>query len=187
MVFPVVMYECESWTIKEAEHWRIDAFELWYWEKTLERSLDGKKIKPVSPKGNQPWLFIERTDVEAPILWPSDMKSWLNGKDPNAGKDWRQEGKGTTENEMVGWHYQLNGHEFEQTLGDSEGGGSLACSSPWGHKNMNSTKWLNNNKPNALLSTSEDLWEFHSNLSSVKGSCLVHLVLRTWHMIHGWC
>ena len=181
------MYECESWTIKEAEHWRIDAFELWYWEKTLERSLDGKKIKPVSPKGNQPWLFIERTDVEAPILWPSDMKSWLNGKDPNAGKDWRQEGKGTTENEMVGWHYQLNGYEFEQTLGDSEGGGSLACSSPWGHKNMNSTKWLNNNKPNALLSTSEDLWEFHSNLSSVKGSCLVHLVLRTWHMIHGWC
>ena len=126
MVFPVVMYGCESWTIKKAEHWRIDAFEL---EKTLESLLDCKAIKPVNSKGNQSWMFIGRTDAEAetPILWPPDGKSWLSRKDPNAGKDWRQEEKGITEDEMVGWHHQLNGREFEQAPGDGEGQGSLAA------------------------------------------------------------
>ena len=83
-------------------------------EKTLESLLDGKEIKPVNPKGSQPWIFIRRTDAEAeaPILWPPDVKSWLNWKDPDAGKDWRQEEKGTTEDEMVRWHHQLNEHEF---------------------------------------------------------------------------
>ena len=111
MVFPVVMYECESWTIKKAECWRIAAFELWCWR----RLLDCKEIQPVNPKGNQPWIFIGRTNAEAetPILWPPDVKNWLIGKDPDAGKDWRQEEKGTKEDEMVGWHHQLNGHEFE--------------------------------------------------------------------------
>ena len=93
---------------------------------------DSKEIKPVNPKGNQPWLFIGKTDAEAaaPILWPPDVKSWLIGKGPEAGKDWEQEEKGATEDEMVGWHHQLNGLEFEPTLGDSEGQGSLAwCSS----------------------------------------------------------
>ena len=113
MVFPVVMDGCESWTIKKAECQRIDAFELWYW-RTLESPLDYKEIQPVHPKGNQSWIFIGRTDAEAetPILWPPDAKSWLIWKDPDAGKDWRQEEKGTTEDEMVGWHHRLNGHEF---------------------------------------------------------------------------
>ena len=114
MVFLVVMYGCENWTIKKAEHWRIDAFELWL-EETLESPLDYKEIQPVHPKGNQSWIFIRRTDVEAktPILWPPDVKSWLIGKDPDAGKDWRQEEKGTTEDAIVGWHQKLNGHESE--------------------------------------------------------------------------
>ena len=117
MVFPVVMYGCESWTVKKAEHWRIDAFELLccVLEKTLKSPLDCKEIQPVHPKGDQSWGFIGRTDVEAetPILWPPDAKSWLIGKDPDAGRDWGQEEKGTTEDEMVGWHHQLNGYEFE--------------------------------------------------------------------------
>ena len=106
MVFPVVMYRCKCWTIKKAEHWRIDAFELWHWRRTvmLESPVDCKEIKPVNPKGNQPWIFIRRTDgeAEAPVLWPPDAKSWLTGKDPDAGKDWRQEEKGMTEVEMAG-------------------------------------------------------------------------------------
>ena len=108
MVFPVVMYGCESWTIKKAEHWRIDAFEL---EKTLESPLDCKEIQPVHPKRDQSWVFIGRTDAEAetPILWPPDVKSWLILKDPD-GKDWGQEEKGMTEDEMVGWHHRLDGH-----------------------------------------------------------------------------
>ena len=115
MVFPVIMYGCESWTIKKAEHWRIDAFEPWCWkEKTLESPLDCKEIQPIHSKGNQSWIFIGRTDVEAesPILWAPDVKHWLIWKDPDAGKDWRQE-KLMTEDEMVGWHHWLNGHEFE--------------------------------------------------------------------------
>ena len=115
--------------------WELDHKEVWaqknwcFWtavlEKTPESPLDCKEIKPVSPKGNQPWIFITRTDAEAevPVLWPPDTKSQLIGKDPDAGKDWRQE-KGTTEDEMIGWHHQLNGHEFEQTLRDSEGQGA---------------------------------------------------------------
>ena len=101
-------------------------------EKTLESSLDCKEIKPVYPKGNEPQILIGKTDIgaEAPILWPPDAKSQLTGKDPDAGKDWGQEEKGTIENEMVRWHHQLNEHEFEQTPGDSEGQGSLVCYNP---------------------------------------------------------
>ena len=94
--------------------------------KTLESPLDSKEIKPVHPKGNQPWIFIGRTDAEAPILWPSDARSWFIGKDSDAGKDWRTEETAMTEDEMVGWHHQLNGHEFEQRPGDGEGQGCLA-------------------------------------------------------------
>ena len=113
VVFPVVTYGRESWTIKEAEHRRIDAFELWCWR--LGILLDCKEIQPVHPKGNQSWIFIRKTDAEAesPILWPPDMKNWFIGKDPDPGKDWRWEEKGTTEDEMIGWHHGLNGHEFE--------------------------------------------------------------------------
>ena len=98
--------------------------------------LVSKEIKPVNLKGNQPWIFIGRTDAEAetPILWPPDAKDWLIGKDSDAGKDRGQEEKGATENEMVGWHQWLNGQEFEQTLGDSEGEGSLVCCKPWSHR-----------------------------------------------------
>ena len=116
-------------------------------EKSLESPLDCKKIKPVKSKGNQPWIFTGRTDVEAeaPIIWPPDAKSWLIGKDPDARKDWGQEEKGTTEDEMVGWHHWLDGHEFEQTPGDGEGQASLACYSPWESpcKESDTTEWLN--------------------------------------------
>ena len=112
VVFPVVMWELdhkESWTLKNWCFWTVVL------EQTLESPLDSKEIKPVNPKGNQSWIFIGMTDTEAeaPILWPPDVKNWLSGKDPDAGKDWRQEEKGTTEDEMVGWHHRLNGHEFE--------------------------------------------------------------------------
>ena len=115
MVFLVVMYGCESWTRKKAERQRIDAFELWCWRRLLRVSWDSKEIQPVYPKGNQSWIFIGRTDAETetPILWPPDVKNWLIGKDPDAGKDWSQEEKGMTEDEMVGWHHWLNEHEFE--------------------------------------------------------------------------
>ena len=105
--------------------------------------LDCKEIKPVIPKGNQSWILIRRTDAKAPILWPPDAKRQLTGKDPDAGKDWRQEEKGTTEDEMVERHHRLNGHEFDQALGDGEGQGSLACGSPWGRKELDTTEWLN--------------------------------------------
>ena len=113
MVFPVVMYGCESWTIKKAEHRRMDVFELWCWRR-LSSPLDCKGIQPVHPIGDQSWVFIGRTDAEAktPVLWPPDAESWLIWKDPDARKDRGQEEKGTTEDEMVGWHHQLDGHEF---------------------------------------------------------------------------
>ena len=97
------MYGCESWTVKKAECWRIDAFELWCWRRLLSLPLDFNEIQPVNPKGNESWIFIGRTDVDAetPIFWPSDAKNWLTGKDPHAGEDWKQEEKGTTEDEMV--------------------------------------------------------------------------------------
>ena len=108
-------------------------------KRTPESPLDCKEIKPVNPKGNQSWKFIGGTDAEAeaPILWPPGTKSWPIRKDPDAGKDWRQE-KGMIEDEMVGWHYRLNGHEFEQAPGDSEGQKSLACCTPWGPKESDS-------------------------------------------------
>ena len=114
-------------------------------EETLKSPLDCKEIQPDHPKGNQSWIFIGRTDVEAetPILWPPDVKNWLIENDPDAGKDWRQDKKGTTEDEMVGWHHRLNGHEFEQAPGVGDGQGSRVCCSSWGHKESNTTEWLN--------------------------------------------
>ena len=128
----------ESWAPKNWCFWTVVL------EKTLENPLDCKSIKPVSIKGNQSWIFIGRTDAEAetPILWLPDVKNWLLGKDPDAGKDWRQEGMGTTVDEIVGWHHQLDGHEFEQALGVG-GQGSLACCSSWGHKELEMTERLN--------------------------------------------
>ena len=122
-------------------------------EKTLESSLDSKEIKPVNLKGNQPWRFIGRTDAEAEplILWPPDGKRWLIGKDADAGKDGGHEEKGAAEDDMVGWHNWLNGYQFEQTPGDSEGQGSLACCSPWCHKELGMAEQLNNSNINGLI------------------------------------
>ena len=129
----------ESWVLKNWCFWTVVL------EKTLEIPLDCKEIKPVNPKGDQSWIFTVRTDAEAQtaILWPLDAKSWLIEKDPDAGKDWRQEGKGTTEDEIVGWHHRLNGHEFEQALGAGDGQGSLVCCNLWGGKESDTTEWLN--------------------------------------------
>ena len=126
----------EGWTLKS-----------WcFWTVVLEKTpLDCKEIKPVNFKGNQTWIFIGRTDAEAevPTLWLPDAKNWLIRKHPDDGKDWGQEEKGMTD---VGWHHQLNGHEFKQAVGDGEGQGSLACCSPWGCKESNMAEWLNKNK-----------------------------------------
>ena len=115
MVFPVVMYGCESWITKKAECQRIDAFELWRRRRLFESPLDCKEIKPVHPEGNQSSIFIGKTvaEAETPILWPHDAKNWLIRKYPDAGKDWRWEEKGTIEDEMIVWHRRLSGHEFE--------------------------------------------------------------------------
>ena len=128
--------------------WELDytesrALNNWYFwtavlEKTLESPLDCKEIQPVYPKGNQSWIFIGKADAEAETL-----KNWLIWKDPDAGKNWRWEEKGMTEDEMVGWHHRLDGHEFEQALRVGDGQGSLACCSPWGHKELDTTEWLN--------------------------------------------
>ena len=114
-------------------------------EETLQSPLDCKEIQPVHPKGNQPWIFIGRTDGEAetPILWSPDAKNWLIGKYPDAGKDWRQEEKGMTEDEMAEWHHWLNEHEFEHILGVGEGRGGLACCNPWGRKELDMPEQLN--------------------------------------------
>ena len=140
MVFLVVMYGCESWTIQKAECRRVDPFEVWCWRRLLDY-----KIQPVHPKGDQSWVFIGRTDVEAEtsILWPPDAESWLIWKGPDAGKDWEQEEKGMPEDEMVGWHHRLNGHEFGWTLGVDDGQGGLACCNPWGRKELDTTEKLN--------------------------------------------
>ena len=143
MVLPVVMYGCESWTVKKAECRRIDAFELWCWRRLLRVPWTASRVHP---KGNQSWIFIGRTDdeAEAPILWLPDVKSRLIRKDPDAWKDGRQE-KGMTDNEMVGWHHWFNGHEFEQAPGVGDRQGSLACCSPWVAES-DSTEQLNWNE-----------------------------------------
>ena len=143
IVFPVVTYGCESWIIKKAECRRC--LQTVVLEKTLQSSLDCKEIKPANPKGNQSWIFTGRTEAEAeaPILWPPDAKNWLIGRDPDAGKDWRQEEKGMTEDEMVGWHHRLDGHKFEQAPGVSDGQGDLAFCSLWGCKESDMTERLN--------------------------------------------
>ena len=135
--------------------WELDREESWvpknwcFWtvvlEKTLESPLDCKEIQSVHPKGNQSWIFFGSTDVEAetPTVWPPVGKNWLIGKDPDAGRNWGQEEKGTTEDEMAGWHHQLDGHEFEWTPGVGDGQGGLACCSPWGGKESDTTEWLN--------------------------------------------
>ena len=139
MVFPVVMYGCESWTIKKAECWRIDAFELLCWRRLLRVPWTARRS---NQSGDQSWVFSGRTDAKA-VLWPPHVKSWLIGKDSDAGTDCGQEEKGTTEDEMVGWHHRLNGHEFGWTPGVGDGQGGLACCDSWGPKESDTPEWLN--------------------------------------------
>ena len=151
MVFPVVMYRCESWTIKKAECQRIDDFKLWCWRRLLrvpwrlERS-NQSILKEINPEYSLGGLMLKLKFQYLATWW----KQLLTGKDPNDGKDWRQKKKMVTEDQMVGWDHQFNGHELWQTLGDGEGQGSLACCSPWGHEEWNTTWILNSNKNNNL-------------------------------------
>ena len=137
----------ESWALKNWCFWTVVL------EKTLESPLDCKEIKLVNPKGNQSLIFIGRADTEAetPTLWPPHEKRWLIGKDPDAERDWEQEEKGTTEDEMAGWHHWLDGRESEWTLGVGDGQGGLACCSPWGHKESDTTEWLNRTEEASYL------------------------------------
>ena len=177
MVFPVVTYRCESWTIKKAKHQSTNTSQMCWWR----RLLDSKEIKPVNPKRNQAWILIGRTDAaaEAPILWPPDVKSSLTGKDPDAGKDCRQEEKGMTEDEKVGWHHWLSGRECELTPGDSEGEGSPVCYSSWGRKESDMTEQLNNNNKTIMRcgvkaghTQEEPLPLFGTRVDRVSGWCL---------------
>ena len=134
------------WELSHQEGWSPKNWCFWtvVLEKTFESPLDCKEIKPINPKGNQPWIFLGRTDAEAeaPILWPPYVKSQLIGKDPDVGKGWRQEEKGMTEDEIVGWHHWLKVLEVEQAMGVGDGQQSLACYSPWGHKESDTTERL---------------------------------------------
>ena len=159
----------ESWVLKNWCFWTVML------EKTLESPLDCKDIQSVHPEGDQSWIFIVRTDAEAetPILWPPDGKRQFIRKDPNAGKDWGTEEKWATEDEMVGWHHRFNGHEFEQTLGDCYGQRSLACCSPWGRKESNTTEWVN--WPFSSKSTLSTLF-----CGTGLRLCKVHFSLAIW-------
>ena len=169
----------ESWALKDWCFWIVGEDS---WESL---GLLGQWLgEPVHPKGNQSWMFIGRTDAEAetPILWPSDAKNWLVGKDPDAGKDWRQEEKGTTEDEMVGWHHWLYGHEFEQALGVGDGQGSLACSSPWDHKYLDMAEWLNWHHEAQMFFMQWLLQSLHGHFLSLfwNSQCHIFLLLSVW-------
>ena len=145
MVFPVIMFRCESWTVKKAEHQRIDAFEEdWCWRRLLSPWIAWRSSQSI-PKEIIPEYSLEglMLKIILPILWPPNLKNWLIGKDPDPGKDWRWKEKGTIEDEIVGWHYQLNGHEFDWAPGLGDGQGSLVCCSPWDPKESDMAEWLN--------------------------------------------
>ena len=147
MVFPVFMYGCESWTIEKAKCQRIDAFELRCCIRLLRVPWTAWRsnqsiLKEISPGCSSEGLVPK---LKTPVLWPPDGKSWLIGKDPDAGKDWRQAEKGMIEDQMVGWHHWLDGHEFERAPGDAEGQARLVCCGSWGRKELYTAEWLNNN------------------------------------------
>ena len=163
----------ESWALKNWHFWTVVL------EKTLESPLDFKEIQPVHSKGDQSWVFFGRNDVKAEtlVLWPPYAKSWLIGKDPDAGKDWGEEEKGMTEDEMVVWHSQLNVHEFGWTLGVDDGQGGLACCSAWGHKESDTTEWMNWNElsqSHGFSSSHVCMWELdHKENWVLKNWCLL--------------
>ena len=143
MVFPVVVFGCESWTIKKAEHWRIDAFELWCWRRLLRvLGLQGDPTSPFFRRSVLGVLWKDWCWSWNPSTLTTSCKVWLTGKDSDAERDWGQEEKGTTEDDMAGWHYQLDGHEFEWTPGVGDGQGGLACCDSWGCKESDTTEWL---------------------------------------------
>ena len=150
-----LLYHKESWALKNWCFWTV------VMEETLESPLNWKEIKSVNPKGNQSWLLIGRTDAEAetPVVWPPHAKNWLIGKDRDAGKDWRREEKGTTEDEMAGWHHWLDGRESEWTPGVGDGQGGLACCDSWGHKELDTTEQMN-------WTESYEYWVRHKFLST---------------------
>ena len=139
------MYGCESWTVKKAEGQRIDAFELWCWRRLLRVPWTARRSTQSILKEISPGCSFGMTDAEAetPVLWPHYVKSWLIGKDPDAGTDWGKEEKGTTEDDMAGWHHWLDGRESEWTPGVGDGQGGLACCDSWGRKESDTTEWLN--------------------------------------------
>ena len=168
MVFPAVMYGCESWTVKKAEHRRIDAFELWCWRRLLRESSARRSsqsiLKEISPGCSG------RTDAKAetPVLWPTHAKSWLIGKDSDAGRDWGQEEKGTTEDEMAGWYHWLDGCESEWTPGVGDGQAGLMCCDSWGRKELDTTEWLNWTELNWTFTCK---FVVHQGLSFAYGVC----------------
>ena len=157
----------ESWALKNWCFWTVVL------EKTLGSPLDCNEVQLVHPKGDQSWVFIGRTDAKAetPVLWPPHAKSWLTGKDPDAGRDWGQEEKGTTEDEMAGWHHRLNGHEFEWTLGVDDGQAGLACFDSWSRKESDTTEWLNWTEAN----TCPENKHLGKDISKY---CLYYMILR---------
>ena len=185
---------CQSYGFSSSHVWMWEfhkeswAQKNWYFwtavlEKILENPLGYKELKPVYPKGNQFWICIGRTDAEAeaPIPWPPDANNWLLRKDSDAGKDWRQEEKGITEDEMVGWHHWLDGHEFEQIPGVGDGQGGLACCSPWGRKELDTTEWLNSN---LYMKPSSSNWD--SNPAKTHTGTWTHVLLtKITHLVSG--
>ena len=157
-------------------------------EKTLESPLHCKEIQPVHPKGDQSWVFTGRTDAEAetPILWPPHAKSWLIGKDSDARRDWGQEEKGTTEDEMVGWHHWLNAHEFGWTLEVGDGQGGLACCDSWGRKELDTTERLNWTEPTAKLPCFilTHFWNDFLDKTYIFHTTKLYLLEYYWHVIY---
>ena len=181
LVFPVVMYGCESWTVKKAEHQRIDAFELWCWRRLLRVPWTGRKsnqsiLKEISPRCSLEGLMLKLKLQYLGHL----MQSWLIGKDSEAGRDWEQEEKGTTEDEMAGWHHRLYGREFEWTLGVGDGQGGLACCDSWGRKESDTTERLNWTELNPLY----PLWVKKKKMSVKK--IYIILLFELCHSLNCW-
>ena len=180
------MYGCESWTVKKTERWRIDAFELWCWRRLLRVPWTAKRSNQSILKEISPGCSLEgHAEAKTPILWPPHAKSWLIGKDLDAGRDWGQEEKGMTEDEMAGWHHWLDGHESEWILGVGDGQGGLACCDSWGCKESDMTEWLNWTETSRIradawhsgfyIASQADLFIFESIIWNISDICIIRL------------